>query len=95
MKTETKSKHTPGPWEIYENPSANFRLSVYAPSASGIPTIALLHAYPNSLANARLIAAAPGLLSAIKNLLRTPDNDEQWKEWKEAAEAIIDKAEGN
>ena len=34
------------------------------------------------------------LLEACKNLMRTPENDEQWQEWKEQAQAAIEAAEG-
>jgi hypothetical protein len=51
-------------------------------------------------ANARLIAAAPDLLEALKNLMRTfdectqPHDHEQWVEFVQDAAAVIAKAEG-
>jgi len=50
-----------------------------------------------ALANARLIAAAPDLLSALKDLLFNCDHGNglnAWEKTKEKARAAISKAEG-
>jgi hypothetical protein len=67
MSEETKTKHTPGPWERYGN--------VIQSDSTGIVVCEIEESgkddyRPNSIkesqANARLIAVAPELLEAIK-----------------------------
>ena len=66
-------KHTPGPWEL-GNPTSQLEFGVYATDKiSGIRYF-LANAeghmgYKESLANARLIAAAPELLEALQSLV--------------------------
>ncbi len=54
--------HTPGPWTAHEH-------LVYFGRAGGIST----HGAPDPEANARLIAAAPDLLEALRGVLRVAD----------------------
>ena len=64
--TKTKrTKHTPGPWK-----------QGYAPGMGGMPAIiadanntVLAEMFSDNPANAKLIAAAPEMLEALKNIL--------------------------
>lgn len=56
--------HTPGPWEIIQLPSMQYRIDAKVGPLHVCPAIA------NGLADARLIAAAPELLEALKTLYR-------------------------
>lgn len=60
------TKHTPGPWEV-TRPSANslFPLVIEVPNVAPIAYMA----YNNAAINARLIAAAPDLLAALKGIM--------------------------
>ena len=69
MSTETKPQHTPGPWH-YVSRSLDYRISGESQE------VCRIHAVGNPLsptdpevlrANARLIAAAPDLLVALKS----------------------------
>jgi hypothetical protein len=91
------SKHTPGPWEIDEDGG------IYARSQ----TVVIGQVYDSSdypcldgneaevdaeaTANAKLIAAAPELLNAVRFLLSNPDNRISAADLA-AANAVIDKA---
>lgn len=102
MKTEKKAAHTPGPWKVGE--------SYYVLAGPEDGHLAACFNYVKGLgtvpqyANARLIAAAPELLEALKDVLKAcgeqglnvieteeggPD-----AEWAVRAEAVIAKAEG-
>lgn len=71
------AKHTPGPWQMSGGRS---RHDVYGhmvgPDGYGVAIVAYSDRKPGehtaSLADARLIAAAPRLLEALKLLLETP-----------------------
>lgn len=98
------SKHTPGPWMV----DTNFRGEQFVQAGNtedGIQPFGscsccgeYIYGYNQEEreANARLIAAAPDLLEALKSLLcvdyRSWDNSAQEK-W-EAASAAVAKAEG-
>ena len=91
---EERTGHTPGPWEVRG-------IGVHAP---GLRTVASLTCgdYPERSANARLIAAAPELLSFIKSWRETivgnPANyaPESWERmFHDEAMAIIASAEGD
>ena len=89
-----KTKHTPGPWRVWEN------LIQVSPNG---PSICYFEAGQQpSEANARLIAAAPELLAALINLTATartfrnvPKREQEWTpiddEAIDAAFAAIDK----
>lgn len=75
----TKQTHTPGPWEVENNPSTSFFINTkahgikeYSPEFcnmyEGNHAIAKTFGN-NSKANAQLIAAAPELLEACKDML--------------------------
>lgn len=55
--------HTPGPWEIIQLPSAQYRIDAKVGPLHVCPAIA------NGLADARLIAAAPDLLEALQYVM--------------------------
>lgn len=69
MKTETKAKHTPGPWAIYHNALHN-RPTILVVKKSD--ESAICESWGNNeeaKANACLIATAPELLETCKNSL--------------------------
>lgn len=79
------SKHTPGPWEILST------LEI----CSGNKDICELKGWMNEdQANARLIAAAPDLLEALKLMVDTYDNGGWPSSTLVIARAAIDKAKG-
>ena len=57
------SKHTPGPWETYVNANNDVTIRKMFPDGTECCQIARCK---SSFANARLIAAAPELLEALK-----------------------------
>ena len=92
-------KHTPGPWTVY------FEFNVKDDHGRGIAACGghgsnrnPEQAHNENVANAKLIAAAPDLLEALKNLLENEKLDD-WEpsliESRIAARAAINKAEGN
>jgi hypothetical protein len=93
------SKHTPGPWEVKPYAWQRGNVSVFAPKFGRAPYGACVAYTPCSdgvggaegaLANARLIAAAPELLEALKRLL----TDEDYPQAERVARAAIAKATG-
>ena len=63
------SKHTPGPWSFYDdsNDGKTNRIEIVA---VGKTVARIYHSVPaEDLPNARLIAAAPDLLEALKDML--------------------------
>lgn len=99
MSTEAKARHTPGPW--------NTNLGVVWPGDSSGNPIAYLNGHCRKLAedeaNARLIAAAPDLLEALKEIMDfIGEKDDSCKEGPncvtcslaDAGRAAITKAEG-
>jgi len=103
MTTETKAKHTPGPWKVQGN-----SIVTNTPRPEGCYCDVIIaetphcyepkdHIWPVIAANARLIAAAPDLLAALKHiadLIGVPNDDES-KAISETARKAIAKAEGN
>lgn len=94
----TDSKHTPGPWVKTIDRDGDFLIS----SNSGeydITTIFQWEDVPDeSIANARLIAAAPELLEALDGLIRDHDDpmSASTSKWFwDQARAAITKATGN
>ena len=92
-----ETKHTQGPW--FANKSSADFCNVCVGSGEYDPAVAAVH--PNSFsdifgaeteANARLIAAAPEMLDALKAAwAKRPDNwDNEWDQ----VESAIAKAEG-
>ena len=101
MKTDTK--HTQGPWKVLEHARGRGRTCVT--TSNGAPISAVICEIDTKsvatddatrLANANLIAAAPELLNALKELcadkyLADPINADRMKN----ARAAISKVEGN
>lgn len=102
------SKHTPGPWEFIDATKvAGMKFSPKCVIKAGQKQIAdfswndkspWFPTKDESQANARLIAAAPDLLKALKDMLSEFDTDEFGSEGQmrtcAKAEAVIAKAEG-
>jgi spermidine/putrescine-binding protein len=93
------SKHTPGPWVTGNGKNGTrAETSVYAEIGDIYVKIAWCDAtlgYPHCVANARLIAAAPDLLEALKTLPQSlAATDDDLNRWLERAKAAIAKAEG-
>ena len=80
------SKHTAGPWEIskHATPAYHPQFGVYAPAANDHAIVT----GPNAEADARLIAAAPDLLAALKEMLSIDD----WTDENIAPKKLVDKA---
>lgn len=112
------TQHTPGPWRVAEEPSKDrnsSRTRVYVVRAEQTPfgtrpavaTVGTsLHDYETEEANARLIAAAPDLLAALRALTATartfrnvPQDEQEWTplddEALDASFAAIAKALGS
>lgn len=71
MKNNT-TQHTPGPWQLeagrnIKTPNGEFFLS-YGEDKHGNPLFRPVNGWVEMDANARLIAAAPDLLKALKHL---------------------------
>jgi len=81
-------KHTPGPWHIGKRyPSG----AIYDEKGGEICGFSNLLHPAEIAANARLIAAAPDLLSALRALVHPMANDDDVNH----ARAVIAKAEGD
>lgn len=95
-------KHTPLPWFLSASAheDADFLIGTSKPDERGEgfnPQVALIRTSNASYANARLIAAAPELLEALKSLLfncRQGNGNAAWDKAFEKADAAIAKATG-
>ena len=87
------SKHTPGPWGIYFNSQDDFVVRKMFDDGTESHAVARVH---SGAANARLIAAAPDLLDALKCLVGWFDDDRMNGAEKQIkkARAAIRKATG-
>ena len=85
--------HTPGPW--YANQDC---IEIDGPEGPRDVTLAVVLQADNAAADARLIAAAPELLAALKRLLPLWEESIGWEEdymdMADDARAAIAKAEG-
>jgi hypothetical protein len=93
-----QAKHTPGPWKVttqYCNPlgQPSFQWE-HVQSEKGVCVANPNHAVQEWKANARLIAAAPELLAALKACERQLDRETLGGETLDAARAVIAKATG-
>ena len=90
------TKHTPGPWHIGMKPGP----IIYGPLGEqvAVPTALFLGA-EEARVNARLIAAAPELLEALKGLVSIVEDEYPPTDFRHQeamkAKAIIAKAEGS
>ena len=84
--------HTPGPWEIQESNLLKISHEITHDTNDGFTyPIADIHAFKNSLLNAKLIAAAPDLLQACKAAKISLIGDDEHYKFKQIIE-VIDKA---
>jgi hypothetical protein len=95
-------KHTPGPWHwrLSDNATPHIEHGDCLPDEIGmlknrvcVMPSEIMHDY-NSLANARLIAAAPEMLEALKMVLDDPDALDGRPRTAKIVYAAIAKAEG-
>lgn len=87
------AKHTPGPWAHHNTPTP----FIYV-NAGGLPICQIYtstahgQSMGEQFANAHLIAAAPELLEALREIFHDvkqgaiPNDDDEW--WKKASTAI-------
>ena len=104
----TTTKHTPGPWiagqflSRAENAEAPEGMTVLC-RVDGIPIMVARNTLcDDPMADARLVAAAPELLAALRNLQQAVADAGQWLhdrpayqrivEWSNAADAALAKA---
>jgi hypothetical protein len=89
------SKHTPGPWSYHDKAAYGLAITTGSIAAQNIASVqayvGLTH--DAARANARLIAAAPELLEALKYLASSP-HGEQLHDAFDMAQRAIAKAEG-
>jgi hypothetical protein len=73
MKTTPQATHTPGPWHVGAQNDTLYVIAGKPPSLNNdypvhdAGRVVIAKVYPKDEANARLIAAAPELLSALKS----------------------------
>ena len=87
------TKHTPGPWR-YSDQGVGPRgksLGIIVCTAKGLPMFFMPRGKEELVANARLVAAAPELLEALKEVVAI--SDRKTDAWDRAHAAIV-KAEG-
>lgn len=102
----TAVKHTPGPWKVFHTTNGQTILGIgEAEGSDGITdaNFGLWRSGPEREANARLIAAAPDMLAALKAFIAAIDRavafddvsivDEITDDIETAARAAISKAE--
>lgn len=70
MSTKTSTKHTPGPWTVKRSARNGFPWVV---CDNGLQPSDIMLGVPEVEANARLIAAAPDLLAALRSVLTLVD----------------------
>ena len=97
-------KHTPGPWNIGSSDLPVSRMSIHCKGHkdSCHSTVALMVSrgaigisHDEEFANARLIAAAPDLLEALKGLMALSDHRVDLRDAAKDARAAIAKATGD
>lgn len=93
---ETKTTHSPGPWNVEDEGHMDHEGKLWVVDSRGL-CVAELEMYHDAVidedeaeTNAALIAAAPDLLAALKELVSLPLNTSS----VESALRIIAKAEG-
>lgn len=92
------NKHTAGPWESGLNQKGGYSNSVVVRPAGEFPHGLWIADCGNDadgerIANARLIAAAPDMLDALKGILSNPGGRCSADQWQAGLRAIA-KAEG-
>lgn len=95
-----KTKHTPGPWMTWDESAAEISILRHddtdEPEGNRVVAVAwIAPSHYEVIANARLIAAAPELLEALKGACEEHDGVERRvAPWYLKASAAIAKAEG-
>jgi len=93
MNTKKEAGHTPGPWGVTRLHGVE-----YVTIDGGRVSVARVSALKTGEANARLIAAAPDLMSVVEVLLETPEmggtGGVDYLRLEKAARAAITKAKG-
>lgn len=85
---KTDNKFTPGPWLAYNSKGNNgVILKQWHVSASATKEICIIHPTLNEMHNARLIAAAPEMLEALKEIL------EEFETYTKQHSLLVKKAE--
>jgi len=69
----TETQHTPGPWMHKATASLGPQYAVYPEDSTTGAVICIVYDHGNTEANARLIAAAPELLEALRDIVRAHD----------------------
>ena len=88
-----KTEHTKGPWRI----DSQTRFGDFTIAAGENVKACEFIAKTQSEANARLIAAAPELLTALEDIVKLANNTDFYlpRNWLEDARSAISKVEGN
>jgi hypothetical protein len=87
MNTEALQGHTPGPWLAREMVSGNWQVAA--------DDTAQTIAHIRSEADARLVAAAPDMLMALRNVIALAEHPVTQAEAMRLARAAIAKAQGH
>jgi hypothetical protein len=89
------SKHTPGPWQVFTTKDGTRFIGIGDADGVGVtdPRFGLWRGGQEREANARLIAAAPDLLEALKWAIERLDLLAEQSDRAETARAAIIKAE--
>lgn len=94
----TAAKHTPGPWHIDEDPRPGMEWNRHINSAPAMTVCFMAHSDGNAperdAANARLIAAAPELLEALRAIISDGMHCDVVPHLQDKARAAIAKATG-
>lgn len=87
----SEAKHTPGPWKTFDDPKSNYGVQVNADNAVKAKKVVCRVGGPDRDANARLIAAAPDMLAALKEgaqCLEDVARDEGGWAWEEVLDGM-------
>lgn len=91
------SKHTPGPWRVCGlNVACNKEIVVASCYRDSLESVVVRpKEMEECLANARLIAAAPELLEALKDAIETAEFEKHpFRPWHKKAKDVIARIEG-
>lgn len=89
----TAAKHTPGPWTVPPDSPAD----ILAPDGQPVAVARgwLWRQHPECIANAHLIAAAPDMLEALREIALTPAcSNSDPDDMGDALDSIIGRAQG-
>lgn len=91
------SKHTPGPWEATYEPCEmgnDWRIECKSDTGFVVGVVMYRHDADEWAANAHLIAAAPDLLAALRDIVAWADRAGCSEAFQRDARAAIARAEG-